>query len=175
MSVDTSRRIIVLRHAKADWPQVADHERPLADRGRHQAPLVGRWLAVAGINPDYVLCSTSLRTRETWKLAAHELPKRPRRTVFEDRVYEASAGEIIEVLKETPDEVADLILVGHNPGVLNLTEVLAGDVSLGDELVRLRQGGFPTAGIAVLDFEGSWKSVEPGVAKLVSFYVPQVD
>lgn len=175
MSVDTSRRIIVLRHAKADWPEVADHERPLADRGRHQAPLAGRWLANSGIIPEYVLCSSSLRTRETWKLAAHELPKRPRKVVFEDRVYDASAGEIIEVLKETPDDVADLLLVGHNPGVLNLTEVLAGDASLGDELARLRQGGFPTSGIAVLTFDGSWKSVEPGIATLVSFYVPPQD
>ncbi|MGF1426287.1 SixA phosphatase family protein [Kitasatospora sp. LaBMicrA B282] len=175
MSINAPRRITVLRHAKADWPQVADHDRPLADRGRHQAPAAGEWLADSGIDPDYVLCSTSVRTRETWKLAAHELPKRNRKTVFEARIYEATAGEIIEVLQETPEEYRDLILVGHNPGVQNLVEVLAGDESLGDELSRLRQGGFPTAGIAVLDFEGSWKSVEPGAARLVSFYVPPQD
>ncbi|WP_327066538.1 SixA phosphatase family protein [Kitasatospora sp. NBC_01302] len=175
MSVNASRRIIVLRHAKADWPEVTDHERPLADRGRHQAPAAGRWLADSGIDPDYVLCSTSLRTRETWKLAAHELPKRARKTVFEDRIYDATAGEIIEVLQETPDAYADVLLVGHNPGVQNLTEVLAGDASLGDELVQLRRGGFPTAGIVVLTFEGSWKDVEPGVATLVSYFAPAQD
>ncbi|WP_030276613.1 SixA phosphatase family protein [Streptomyces sp. NRRL B-24484] len=174
MSADTPRRIIVLRHAKADWPnQVADHDRPLADRGRHQAPEAGRWLADSGINPDYVLCSTALRTRETWKLAAHELPKRPRRTVYEDRVYEASPGEIIAVLQETPDEFADLILVGHNPGVLGLTQVLAGDEGDTDALNRLRLSSFPTAAIAVLSFAGPWKSVEPGVAKLDSYHTPQ--
>ncbi|MEV6212217.1 histidine phosphatase family protein [Kitasatospora sp. NPDC051914] len=174
MSADTPRRIIVLRHAKADWPnQVADHDRPLADRGRHQAPEAGRWLADSGINPDYVLCSTALRTRETWKLAAHELPKRPRRTVYEDRVYEASPGEIIAVLQETPDEFADLILVGHNPGVLGLTQVLAGDEGDADALNRLRLSSFPTAAIAVLSFTGEWKSVEPGIAKLDSYHTPQ--
>lgn len=165
----------MLRHAKADWPEVTDHERPLADRGRHQAPAAGRWLADSGIDPDYVLCSTSLRTRETWKLAAHELPKRARKTVFEDRIYDATAGEIIEVLQETPDAYADVLLVGHNPGVQNLTEVLAGDASLGDELVQLRRGGFPTAGIVVLTFEGAWKDVEPGVATLVSYFAPAQD
>lgn len=165
----------MLRHAKADWPEVADHERPLADRGRHQAPAAGQWLADSGINPDFVLCSSSVRTRETWKLASHELPKRSRKTVFEDRVYDATAGEIIAVLQETPDQFADLILIGHNPGVQNLVEVLAGDESMGDELARLRQGGFPTAGIAVFSLDGSWKSVEPGAAKLVSFYVPPQD
>ncbi|MFD9130462.1 SixA phosphatase family protein [Kitasatospora sp. NPDC059571] len=176
MSADTPRRIIVLRHAKADWPnQVADHDRPLADRGRHQAPEAGRWLADSGINPDYVLCSTALRTRETWKLAAHELPKRPRRTVYEDRVYEASPGEIIAVLQETPDEFADLILVGHNPGVLGLTQVLAGDEGDRDALNRLRLTSFPTAAIAVLSFAGPWKTVEPGVAKLDSYHTPPQD
>ncbi|GAA1988566.1 SixA phosphatase family protein [Kitasatospora viridis] len=169
------RRIIVLRHAKADWPQVDDHERPLAERGRAEAPVAGQWLADSGINPEYVLCSTSVRTRETWKLAAHELPKRQRRTVFEKRIYDATAGEIIEVLKETPGDVADLLLVGHNPGVQNLVEVLAGDESLGDELNQLRQRGFPTAGIAVLTFDGAWDGVEPGVGRLVSYYVPSVD
>jgi phosphohistidine phosphatase len=174
MSADTPRRIIVLRHAKADWPnQVADHERPLADRGRHQAPEAGRWLADSGINPDYVLCSSALRARETWKLAVHELAKRPRRTVYEDRVYEAAPGEIIAVLQETPDEFADLILVGHNPGVLGLTQILAGDEGDRDALNRLRLTSFPAAAIAVLSFVGPWKAVEPGVAKLDSYHTPQ--
>jgi len=174
MSADTPRRIIVLRHAKADWPNhVDDHERPLADRGRHQAPDAGRWLADSGIHPDYVLCSTSQRTRETWKLAAHELPKRAKKTVYESRVYDASPGEIITVLQETPDEYTDLLLVGHNPGVLGLTQVLAGDEGDADALNRLRLGGFPTAAIAVLGFTGPWKSVEPGAAKLEAFHTPQ--
>ncbi|MGK4580442.1 SixA phosphatase family protein [Kitasatospora sp. HPMI-4] len=174
MSADTPRRIIVLRHAKADWPnQVDDHERPLADRGHTQAKEAGEWLADSGINPDYVLCSSSLRTRETWKLAVHGLPKRPRKTVYEERLYEASPGEIIAVLQDTPDEYSDLLLVGHNPGLLGLTQVLAGDEGDPDALNRLRLGGFPTAAVAVLSFTGSWKDVEPGVAKLDTFHSPQ--
>ncbi|WP_354642846.1 SixA phosphatase family protein [Kitasatospora camelliae] len=171
MSADMPRRIIVLRHARADWPnQVADHERPLADRGRLQAADAGRWLADSGINPDYVLCSTSLRTRETWKLVAHELPKRPRKTAYEERVYEASPGQIIEVLQETPEDHSDVLLVGHNPGVLGLTQVLAGDEGDREALNQLRLGGFPTAAIAVLSFGGPWKGVEPGVARLDTFH-----
>ncbi|AUG80333.1 phosphohistidine phosphatase [Kitasatospora sp. MMS16-BH015] len=173
MSADTPRRIIVLRHAKADWPdQVADHERPLADRGRVQAAEAGQWLADSGANPDYVLCSTALRTRETWKLAGHELPKRVRRTVYEERVYEASPGEIIAVLQETPEEYTDLLLVGHNPGVLGLSQVLAGDTGDPDALKRLSLAGFPTAGIAMLSFAGPWSAVEPGIAQLDAFHTP---
>ncbi|MEV4558858.1 histidine phosphatase family protein [Kitasatospora sp. NPDC049285] len=174
MSADTPRRIIVLRHARADWPnQVTDHERPLADRGRGQATDAGRWLTDSGINPDHVLCSDALRTRETWKLVAHELPKRPRRTVYEDRVYEAQPGQLIEVIQETPEEHTDLLLVGHNPGVLGLTQVLAGDEGDTEALNRLRLNGFPPAAVAVLSLNASWKQVEPGIARLDSYFLPQ--
>ena len=171
MSVDTSRRIIVLRHAKADWPSVPDHERPLADRGRKDAPAAGRWLAGTGIIPDLALCSTAERTRETWKLFAHELPVRPR-TVYEDRLYEAAPGQLLEVLQEVPEEVGTVLLVGHNPGVQGLTEVLTGEHEA-DTLPRLRSTGFPTAAIAMLAVDLPWKALEPGVARLTTFFTPK--
>ncbi|KUN04129.1 phosphohistidine phosphatase [Streptomyces yokosukanensis] len=170
MSVEQPRRIVLLRHAKADWGQEADHERPLAERGRQEAPVAGRRLADTGIALDLALCSTAVRTRETWKLAVQEFPQRPR-TVYEERVYEASLGELIALLNETPDDVRDLVLIGHNPGVHALADALAGEAD-GDLLARMNQSGFPTAAFAVLSFEGSWKSVEHGVAKLVDFWTP---
>jgi phosphohistidine phosphatase len=170
MSLDAPRRIIVLRHAKADWPDVPDHERPLADRGRKEAPESGQWLAASGILPDLVLCSTATRTRETWKLFSHELSSRPR-TVYEDRLYEASPGELVAIIQETSDEVSTLLLVGHNPGVQGLTQVLSGSHDA-DTLPLLVSEGFPTAGVAVLEFTGPWKGVEPGTAHLASLYVP---
>ncbi|BAU82297.1 phosphohistidine phosphatase [Streptomyces laurentii] len=170
MSVDTPRRIVLLRHAKADWPQTSDHERPLAERGRTDAPVAGRRLADTGIGFDLALCSTALRTRETWKLAVQELPERPK-TVYEERIYEASPGELIALLNETPDAVADLLLVGHNPGMHGLADILTGR-SEGDALARMNQVGFPTAAFAVLTFDGSWKSVEPGTGTLVDFWTP---
>ncbi|MCX3063969.1 SixA phosphatase family protein [Streptomyces beihaiensis] len=170
MSVAEPRRIVLFRHAKADWPQVDDHERPLADRGRRDAPVAGRKLADSGITFDYALCSTALRTRETWKLAVGELPERPR-TVYEERIYEASPGELIAVLNETPEDVRNVVLVGHNPGVQGLADVLAGD-SEGDTLTRMSRRGFPTAAFAVLTHTGSWKSLEPGTATLVDYWSP---
>ncbi|MER8073602.1 histidine phosphatase family protein [Streptomyces sp. NPDC094034] len=170
MSVETARRIVLLRHAKADWPDVSDHERPLADRGRADASVAGRRLAETGISVDLALCSTSLRTRETWKLAVQELPQRPR-TVYEERVYDASLGELIALLNETPDEVNDLLLVGHNPGTHALADALSNEGE-GNTLARMNRSGFPTASFAVIVFSGDWKSVEHGVGKLVDFWSP---
>ncbi|MBQ0986738.1 histidine phosphatase family protein [Streptomyces sp. F63] len=165
-----SRRIVLVRHAKADWPDVADHDRPLAERGRKEAPVVGRWIADTGINPDLTLCSTSVRTRETWKLVVHELPHRPR-TVYEDRIYEATLGDLLALLKETPDEVRDLLVVGHNPGMHALADALAGSAE-GDTLARMNRGGYPTGAVAVVGLTGPWKTVEHGVGRLVRYWTP---
>ncbi|MFK0066529.1 SixA phosphatase family protein [Streptomyces sp. NPDC091046] len=170
MSVAEPRRIVLFRHAKADWPQVTDHERPLADRGRMDAAEAGRRLADTGVTFDQALCSTSARTRETWKLAVQEFPHRPK-TVYEERIYEASPGELIAVLNETPDDLRNVLVIGHNPGMEALTEILAGSAE--DEVrERIGRRGFPTAAFAVLTFTGSWKDVEPGRAVLVDYWAP---
>ncbi|MCX5058111.1 histidine phosphatase family protein [Streptomyces sp. NBC_00201] len=170
MSVAEPRRIVLFRHAKADWPQVADHERPLAERGRSDAAVSGRKLVDTGIPFDLALCSTSVRTRETWKLAVHEFAHRPK-TVYEERIYEASPGELIALLNEVPDDAQNVVLIGHNPGVQGLAEVLAGSAE-GDTRERMNRLGFPAAAFAVLSFESSWKSLEPAVATLLDYWAP---
>jgi len=170
MSVAEPRRIVLFRHAKADWPQVTDHERPLAERGRTDAAVAGRKLTDTGIPFDLALCSTAIRTRETWKLAVHEFPHRPK-TVYEERIYEASPGELIALLNEIPDDVQNAVLIGHNPGIQGLAEILDGS-SEGDAGERMNRRGFPAAAFAVLSFEGPWKSLEPGVATLLDYWAP---
>ncbi|MFF3056136.1 SixA phosphatase family protein [Streptomyces sp. NPDC057909] len=170
MSVDTPRRIVLLRHAKAEWSQDSDHERPLAERGRKDAPVAGRKLVDSGIVIDLALCSTAVRTRETWKLAVHEMPHRPK-TVYEERLYEASLGELIALLNETPDDVQNLLLIGHNPGMHAVADALAGSAE-GETMARMTRGGFPTAAFAVIEFSGSWKGVEHGMGKLVEYWTP---
>ena len=170
MSVAEPRRIVLFRHAKADWPQVNDHDRPLAERGRKDAAVAGRKLADTGITFDLALCSSAVRTRETWKLAVPELPHRPK-TVYEERIYEASPGELIALLNETPDDVHNAVLIGHNPGIHALTEILA-DSAESDARERMARRGFPAAAFAVVTFDGSWKSLEPGVATLTDYWEP---
>ncbi|MFF7966784.1 SixA phosphatase family protein [Streptomyces sp. NPDC007903] len=170
MSEEMTRHVVLMRHAKADFPDVDDHERPLAERGRKDAPRAGRWIASSGATPDLALCSTAARCREAWKLAVGELAQRPR-TVYEDRLYEASLGELIAILNEVDDEVGSLAVIGHNPGLHALADALAGEAE-GDTLARMNRSGFPTAAVAVLTFIGSWKSVEHGVGKLTTFWTP---
>jgi phosphohistidine phosphatase len=134
------------------------------------ASVAGRRLADTGIAFDLALCSTASRTRETWKLAVHELSHRPR-TVYEERLYEASLGDLLALLSETPDEVNDLLVIGHNPAIHALADALAGKVE-GDALARMTQSGFPTAAYAVVGFSGSWKSVEHGVGTLLDYWAP---
>ncbi|MEU9800008.1 histidine phosphatase family protein [Streptomyces sp. NPDC051000] len=170
MSADTSRRIVLLRHAKAEWSDGSDHERPLAERGRHDAPAAGRKLAQTGIAFDLALCSTAARTRETWKLAVQELPHRPK-TTYEERLYEASLGELIALLNETPDDIADLLVIGHNPGMHALADALSGSAQ-GDALSRMHRSAFPTSALAVVSFTGPWKSLEHGVGTLLDYWTP---
>ncbi|MFJ2258071.1 SixA phosphatase family protein [Streptomyces sp. NPDC087844] len=169
MSVAEPRRIVLFRHAKADWPEVPDHERPLAERGRKDAAVAGRKLADTGIPFDLALCSTATRTRETWKLAVQELPHRPK-TVYEERLYEASPGELIAVLNETPDDARNALLIGHNPGVQGLADILAGRSEADAKEGVSRE--FHPAAFAVLSFTGSWKSLEPGAATLLDYWDP---
>src|SRR5690606_36655531 len=96
--------------------------------------------------------------------------QRPK-TVYEERIYEASPGELIALLNETSDETQNVLLVGHDPGIQGLADVLAGSAE-GDARVRMDRRGYPAAAFAVLTFTGSWKSLEPGVATLVDYWAP---
>ncbi|MEV4940541.1 SixA phosphatase family protein [Streptomyces zaomyceticus] len=116
-----------MRHAKSAWPEgVADHDRPLGPRGLRDAPAAGRFLAEHGGPPDLVLCSPARRARRTWELAAAELDSPvPAPTVHDPRLYGAGDAELLDVLHGVPDEVATLLLVGHNPGLEDLVLLLA--------------------------------------------------
>ncbi|MFI6033703.1 SixA phosphatase family protein [Streptomyces sp. NPDC051315] len=164
------RRLVVVRHAKSAWPEgVADHERPLAARGRRDAPAAGRALAEAGCLPDLAVCSTAVRARRTWELACAQWDSPPP-VRHEPRLYAADVPEVLEVVRETPDEIGTLLLVGHNPGLRELVLDLAGE-GLDDTLERVRVK-FPTAAIAVLHWDGpTWRDLAPGTALLTEVTV----
>ncbi|MHA5052961.1 SixA phosphatase family protein [Streptomyces sp. SD15] len=166
------RRLVVLRHAKSAWPAgVADHERPLAPRGLRDAPAAGRALAEADCLPDLALCSTAVRARQTWELASRQWGTPPP-VRLDRRLYGADVPELLAAVREVPDGIRTLLLVGHNPGLEDLVLELAGE-SLDDALDVVRTK-FPTSAIALLDLQGgSWDELAPGTALLTGVTVPR--
>ncbi|HEX2362794.1 MAG TPA: histidine phosphatase family protein [Jiangellaceae bacterium] len=160
-----SRTLVLVRHAKSDWPDdVADHERPLAKRGRRDAPAVGRWLVENGVLPQVMLVSSARRAVETTDLIAGELDPPPRQIVT-DEAYNADPMELLELVRTLPAEADVAMLVGHNPAIEATAALLA---ESGTEL-----GEFPTSAVAVLEFEGDWDSVELGEGRLLAFAAPR--
>jgi phosphohistidine phosphatase len=149
------RTLVVVRHAKSDWSNaVPDDERPLAERGRRDAPAIGRWLDEHVPQVDLVVCSPAKRARQTWQLAAAGLdPEPPVR--HDDRIYTASPEGLLGVIDELPDEAGTVVLVGHNPSLTDLVTLLSGEPH---EL--------KTSAVAVLRWTGSWVDAEYTTATL---------
>lgn len=162
------RWLIILRHAKSAWPDVDDHDRPLAPRGLRDAPNAGRWLRDAGYVPERVLCSTAVRARETYQLAQGHFGAEPS-VDYEDRLYGADVEDVLELVHAIPDTVTRLMVVGHEPWVSDLTLHLARS---GEALERVRVK-YPTAGIAVLGVTESWAELGEGTAVLKDFHTPR--
>lgn len=168
------RRLMLLRHAKSDWSQAGlhDHDRALAPRGRAAAARMGVHLAARGLTPDCVLVSTALRTRDTWSLLAAALPARP--ATFDERIYEASAAALLDVIRATPSACRSLLVIGHNPGLQSLALLLAKDDGGGNALARLAEK-FPTAALAVIDLPADgWADIRARSGRLESFVVPRL-
>ena len=158
--------LYLLRHTKSSWDDLDlhDHSRPLAPRGRQAAARMGDHIRDSGISPALVLCSTAVRARETYEGLGLEGP-----VEFEDGLYGASEGELLERLRRLPPEVASAMLIGHNPSLQELTLMLARE---GNGLSRIHHK-FPTGALATLEFEGDWSALAPHGAALTGFVRPK--
>lgn len=151
------KTLLLLRHAKSSW-KVADQpdfERPLNGRGERAAPLMGRHLRRQKVEPDLILCSPAERARQTAALFA-EAAKLAAELRYDERIYEASALRLLEVVTQA-DEAADtVLLVGHNPGLEELILLLTGETRL-----------MPTAALAKIDLAADkWSKVKEQTGRL---------
>jgi phosphohistidine phosphatase len=163
----TDRRLVLLRHAKAEGFGRTDADRVLAPKGRRDAAAVGRWLASQDVIPDLAVVSPASRAGETWDLAAAELGAEPPVTV-DDRVYANSTPELLAIVAGTAGDVASLVLVGHNPSIGQLASSLddgTGDPAVREELAH----GFPTAAVSVFAL-ADWTA---RTGRLVAYAVPR--
>ncbi len=122
------KKLLLLRHAKSDWGDASlpDFERPLNERGRRAAPLIGRFMREQELHPQLVIASPAQRTMETASLviAASGIEAEMR---YDERIYEAQVGNLLQVISEIDDRKTEVLLVGHNPGVESLIEYLTGE------------------------------------------------
>ena len=161
-------RLYLLRHAKSSWddPALDDHDRPLSARGRNAAKKMSHHLRDARVQPALVLCSSSVRTRQTFDRIASSLPKSVEVRI-ESSIYEAGADELLRIARTVAEPIDSAMLIGHNPGIQELAIMLVA----GDE-ARLR-GKYPTGALATLAFRGAWADLRPGVAVLEDFVIPR--
>ncbi|MCB9831798.1 MAG: histidine phosphatase family protein [Planctomycetes bacterium] len=146
------RRLSLIRHAKSDWSNAArgDRDRSLNDRGRRDAPEMGRRLKRRGLSFELTLASDACRAQETIELIRAELKEDAGRLQVEPALYLASAEDVLAMITGQDDRITDLAVVGHNPGMTSLA------LALGAEIENI-----PTCGIVTFAYEnlGSWSEL----------------
>jgi len=166
MAMSGGRTLLVLRHAKAAGePGVNDIERPLTAGGRRDASAAGQWLLSRGITPAWVLCSPARRARETWegvRAALGAAAPGGDAVIFGQRLYEAGAQDLLDLVSEQPDDVHTLLTVGHNPASGQLVAWLTGRSGI----------AFPACALAVIRLGESWAAVAPGGGELADLWTP---
>lgn len=166
-----NHKLILMRHAKSDWSTGAqsDFDRPLAKRGRKDAPRMGRWLHEHSLYPDIFISSPARRTRETAICVAEALAFPDKDIVWDQQLYEASLNDLLAVIHAHGPDSHTLLLIAHNPGLDALLDYLARDPA------RLTSTGklMTTAAVAVLDFGAGPISTRPAIAGLEGLVRPR--
>jgi phosphohistidine phosphatase len=158
------RTLYLLRHAKSSWKDATlpDFDRPLKDRGRKAAKRVGKHLKREKLSDPVVVCSPAVRTRETAEIVLKHAHVGAQ-VRFEERIYEASLRDLVQVVSEILDEKQLAILIGHNPGFEELLAYLTGE---GRRM--------PTGALAKINFEvESWKDIKEDQGRLAWFVTPK--
>ena len=159
------KTILFMRHAKSDWgaQYPSDFERPLNARGQRDAPLMAAFLAKHNLLPELIVSSPAQRARLTAKFIADNTKFRGE-LAFDQRIYLASPNMLLAVLRDLPEDIDSAMLVGHNPGMEDIIQLLSGGN------VRM-----PTAAIASLRLYGDrWAEVQPGQAHLQWLIKPKI-
>ena len=160
-----ARILYLMRHAKSGWTDKnqSDFDRPLNNRGQHDAPELGRRLKNRGTKPEIILCSPAQRTRQTAERLIREFGGNLGDVQFDDRIYEADPDTLLELIRALPDTCAAAMLIGHNPSMGWLANQLSD--------VRIEQ--MPTCAVATLELpSSSWQDTGTATAQLLDFDYP---
>ncbi|MGB9495578.1 MAG: histidine phosphatase family protein [Azonexus sp.] len=159
------RTLFLVRHAKSSWDDATlpDKERPLADRGKRDAPMMGKRLEKRQVKPDLILSSPARRALSTAEIIAKALAYSAEDIVVDDRLYATDAETLLGVIGDLSDELTCVMLFGHNPEFADLAHRLS------SEVVRM-----PTCAVAQFTFESkSWSAISAIAPAQVFFDYPK--
>jgi phosphohistidine phosphatase len=165
------RRLLLLRHARAvPLSREDDFDRVLTESGRDDARRLAAFMADAGLEPDRAIYSGAARTRETYEIVSAEW-RHPVEAQAENALYEATRFLILGLLREIPASAHAPLIIGHNPGMADVANLLTGE---GVSAERLRLAAkFPTCALAVIAFDRpDWSELAPRSGRLEKFVTP---
>ncbi|MBU3078129.1 SixA phosphatase family protein [Sphingomonas quercus] len=167
------KRLTLFRHAKSGWddPAARDFDRPLNEKGRRAARIMGRMMRDERMRFDRVIASPAVRVAETLDAMAEGFGQRLS-VAWDQRIYLAAAETLLELVRETPADVEELLLSGHNPGLEDLILLLVPDT--GDAMREAVEEKFPTAALATIALPLSdWRHIRRGEGTLARFVRPR--
>lgn len=158
-----SKKIMLMRHGKSSWKdkELKDFDRPLKKKGHESSEKIGKLLKASGMLPDLIFSSPAKRASETAEIVAKEIGHDA--ILYVDSFYMGEPEDYITPLKELTDDVKRVLIIGHNPGLEALLQVLEGKVNV-----------LSTGALACLELElKKWKNLNPStVGELVTFWDP---
>jgi len=163
------RRLIVMRHGKAEPFGDTDHDRVLTGRGRRDAAEAGAHLAQAGVVPDFALVSSAARAVATWAAVAQGSGSSAQVSI-DGSVYTGSPDVVLEALRAVPPDAETVIFVGHNPTAAHLAHLLDDGNGEPAAVQRMLQG-YSAAAMAVLEIAVPWSELAPETGRVVDFHI----
>lgn len=160
------KRLYLVRHAKSSWkdPELDDFDRPLNKRGKRDAPFMGQRLSEANVRPDLIISSPAKRAAKTAKIIAAQIAYPLKKIQWIESLYAAGTLILLQILREIDDSAEQAMLVGHNPGLTLLAELLTSEAV----------DNIPTSGVFALDLDlGSWTQAGEGNGIPVFFDYPK--
>ncbi len=158
-----NRRLVMIRHAKSSWanPLQSDFERPLNDRGEHDAPMMGERLNKLNIVPDLIIASPAKRAKQTAKKVAAAMGYDESKIQWVDKLYHCIPQVFEEVLYEIDDSINTVFIVAHNPGITQFVNELSAEFSIDN---------MPTCGTVGAEVELDHWEMFPGAKKKVFLF-----
>lgn len=169
------KSLTILRHAKSGWDATVerDFDRPINVRGQRGAELIGQWLKRQKLPIDRIIASPAVRVTQTLDIFQPAADLDNLEPHWDRRIYLASAATLIDVIRETGGDAADLLISGHNPGLEDLILMLVPE-SAGDELREQVEQKLPTSALARLELDiNDWHALDTGSARFGAFIRPR--